>query len=607
MSFRNWAWATSLCLAFAAQPCGAQSPSPVQSPATVEKVFRYAFPVAETGFDPAQLSDLYSRTLSANIFDTLYTYDYLARPMKVRPALAAGMPEVSSDFRTYTVHMRHGILFADDPAFNGKPREVTAYDVVYSIQRQLDPANKSPNLSGLLEEKIVGAAAANKRAEATGRFDYTREIEGLRALDRYTVQFRLEEPRPRFVYLIADPSVMGTVAREVVEKYGAAIMEHPVGTGPFMLQEWRRASQIVLVRNPRYREEYYTAEPPAGDTVSQAIYARLKGKRLPLVDRVVVSIIEEPQPRWLAFLNNEHDFLERLPYAYAPQVLPNNHLNGDLTRRGMQLERVPMSDVTLAYFNMEDPVVGGYSPQQVALRRAINLAYDAAAEVRGPRRGQALIAQGPVVPATTGYDPDLRTENGVYDPARAMALLDLFGYRDRDGDGWRERPDGSPLAIDYYSLSSADYRELDEIFKKNMDAIGIKVVLRIGKWPDHLKNARAGKLQMWALGSAADSPDAAGALERGYSKSWGQQNLARFRNDRYDELFRRQGEMPDGPARDAVTSEMVRILTAYAPYRWRTHRIALDISQPWVVGYRRPAFALDWWRYVDIDTSKLPH
>jgi ABC-type transport system substrate-binding protein len=606
MSFRNWAWATSLCLALAAHPCGAQSPSSPRTP-VVEKVFRYAFLIAETGFDPAQLSDLYSRTLTANLFDTLYSYDYLARPVKVRPALADGMPEVSPDFRTYTVHMRHGILFADDPAFNGKPREVTAYDVVYSIERLFDPANKSPGLSGLLEERIVGAAEANKRAEATGKFDYARGIEGLRALDRYTVQFRLEEPRPRFIYNIADPSVMGTVAREVVEKYGPAIMEHPVGTGPFMLQEWRRASQIVLVRNPNYREEVYTAEPPADDPVSQAIYARLKGKRLPLVDKVVISIIEEPQPRWLAFLNKEQDFMERLPYAYAPQVVPNNRLSPNLARQGIQLERTPMSEVTLSYFNMEDPVVGGYTPEKVALRRAINLAYDAAAEIRGPRRGQALIAQGPVVPGTTGYDPKLRTENGVYDPARAIALLDLFGYKDRDGDGWRERPDGSLLTIDYATTGSADNRELDEIFKKNMDAIGVKVVLRIGKWPDHLKNARAGKLQMWALGSAADSPDSAGSLERGYGASWGQQNLAFFRNARYDELFRRQGVMADGPERDAVINEAVRILTAYAPYRWRTHRIALDLSQPWLVGYRRSPFALDWWRYVDIDTSKLPH
>jgi ABC-type transport system substrate-binding protein len=605
MNTRTWALATSLCLALgAAHPATAPA---ANEPAKTEKVFRYAFPIAETGFDPAQLSDLYSRIVTANIFDSLYSYDYLARPTKIIPMLADGMPQVSADFRTYTVKLRRGILFADDPAFGGKPREVTAQDVVYTYKRIYDPAIKSPVLSSLQEDNILGLEALNTKAQASGKFDYDSDVEGLRALDRYTVQFKLAKPKPRFFYDLADAGIFGIVAREVVEKYGAAISEHPVGTGPFMLSEWRRSSRMVLVRNPNYREEHYEAQPPADDPQSQAIYAKLKGRRLPMVDKVEVSIIEEPQPRWLAFLNNEHDFVERLPYAYANQVLPNNKLAPNLAKRGMQLERVPMPDVTFAYFNMIDPVVGGYTPAHVALRRAMGLAYDGSEEVRLPRRGQAIVAQGPIMPLTGSYDPNFRSEMGTFDRARATALLDMFGYKDVDGDGWREQPDGSPLSIDYYTLSSADYRELDEIFKKDMDAIGIKVVLRIGKWPDHLKAARAGKLQMWALGLSASTPDSGPSLAYAYGKSWGQDNLSRFKNDRFDQLYEQQSEMPDGPARDAVIREAVKIMIAYAPYKYRTHRIGIDLTQPWVIGYRRHPFARDFWRYIDIDTTRLPH
>ncbi len=323
-----------------------------------------------------------------------------------------------------------------------------------------------------------------------------------------------------------------------------------------------------------------------------------------MVDKVEVSIIEEPQPRWLAFLNNEQEFVERLPYAYAPEVVPHNKLAPKLEKRGMQLERVPLSDVTFMYWNMTDPVVGGYTPERVALRRAMAIAYDAKAEVRGPRRGQAVVAQGPIMPRTGSYDPNFRTEMGTFDRARAIALLDMYGYTDRDGDGWRERPDGSPLVIDYYTLSSADYRELDEIFKKCMDAIGIKVVLKIGKWPDHLKGARAGKLQMWALGLSASTPDSGPSFAYGYSKSWGEDDIAFFKNAKYDELYEKQSVMPDGPERNAVLKELVRILVAYMPYKYRTHRIGLDLTQPWVTGYMRHPFARDFWRYVDIDTSE---
>ena len=555
--------------------------------------------------DPAQLSDLYSRTLTANVFDSLYGYDYLARPVRVRPVLADGMPQVTPDHRSFTVKLRRGIFFADDPAFGGRKREVTAHDVVYTIKRIFDPRNKSPSLSVLDEEKLLGLAELRQRAEATGAFDYDSEVEGLRALDRYTVQFRMAVPRPRFILTLADPGGLGIMAREVVEHYGDRIMEHPVGTGPFMLQEWKRSSRLTFVRNPNYRQEHYDAQPAADDAAAQAIAARLKGQRLPMVDRVVVSIIDEPQPRWLSFLNREHELMERLPQSFANHAIPNNQLAPNLARRGIQMQRVPLSDITMFYFRMDHPVVGGYTPEKVALRRAIALAYNTEEEVRLPRRGQAIVAQGLVMPNTVSFDPDFRSEMGTFDRARAIALLDMFGYIDRDGDGWRDLPDGKPLVLEFDTLGTADYRELDEVVKKNLDAVGIRIVFKIGKWPEQLKAARAGKLMMWQLGQSASSPDSGGALELGYSKSIGQDNLARFSNARYDELYRKQSVMPDGPERDAVIRDAVRILIAYMPYKIRVHRIGTDLTQPWLLGYKRHPNALDFWRYVDIDREQL--
>jgi ABC-type transport system substrate-binding protein len=601
MSLKPWALATSLCLALAAGTTGAQTASPA-----TQKVFRYAFPIAETGFDPEQLSDLYSRVITANIFDALYTYDFLARPVKVRPNLADGMPEVSSDFRTYTVKLRRGIYFSDDPAFGGKRREVTAADIVYTYKRVFDPKLKSPSLSSIEDEGIIGLEELGKQAQRSGKFNYDSEVEGIRALDRYTVQFKLAEARPRFIYNLSDSSNLGTMAREVVEKYGDQIMEHPVGTGPFMLGEWKRSSKISLVRNPNFREEYYEAEPAADDASAQAIYREMKGKRLPMVDRVEVSIIDEPQPRWLAFLNNEHDFMERLPQAFANQAIPNNKLAPNLAKRGVTMEHVPLADVAFMWFLMDDPIVGGYTPDKVALRRAIGLAYNSAEEARLPRRGQAIVAQGPIMPMTLNYDPKFKSENGTFDRARAIALLDMFGYTDKDGDGWRDLPDGKPLVLELGTLSTADYRELDEVVKKNMDAIGLKFIFHPGTFPEQLKAARAGKLMMWQLGLQSASPNGGDALQLGYSQSIGQQNFAAFRNARFDELYRRQNLMPDGPERQAVIQEAVKIMVAYMPYKFRVHRVGTDLMQPWLKGYKRPPSALDFWKYIDIDTTRLP-
>jgi ABC-type transport system substrate-binding protein len=572
------------------------------------KTLRYAYPIAETGFDPAQISDLYSRNITGNIFDALYGYDYLARPVKVRPNVAQGMPVISEDFKTYTVKIKPGIYFADDPAFGGKKRELTAYDFAYSFKRIYDPVTKSQIFSDLEEEKLVGMAELRKAAEMPGaKFDYDKQVEGIRALDRYTIQFKSEETRPRFIYVLADAGILGAVAREVVEKYGDKIMEHPVGTGPFRLDQWTRSSKIVLVKNPNFREEFYEADPATDDVVAQAIYRNFKGKRIPLIDRVEISIIEEEQPRWLSFLGGDQDLLDRLPSAFAYQAIPNNRLAPNLVKKHLQMQRTTNPDVTVSYFNMEDPTVGGYTPDKVALRRAIALAYNAEEEIRLPRRNQAIPAQGPIYPTTYGYDPKFKTEMSEFSRAKAMALLDMFGYVDLDHDGWRDMPDGKPLLLEYATTAAASDRALNEIWKKNMDAVGIKMVFKVGKWPEHLKAARAGQLMIWGLGYSASTPDGAGPLGLAYGPAKGEGNLARFENKEFDDLYRKQQLMPDGPERLAIMQQMVKIMVAYMPYKFSTHRVYTDISQPWLIGYLRHPLAHEFWRYIDIDTSKRPN
>ena len=572
-----------------------------------EKVLRYAFEVAETGFDPAQISDVYSRIATASIFDSLYDYDYLARPVKVRPRVAVGMPVISEDFRTYTVKIKPGIYFADDIAFGGRKRELTAQDFVYSYKRFFDPKTKSPIFSDLEEEKLIGMDALRRDAEKPGAsFDYEKEVEGIRALDRYTLQFKMQETRPRFIYLLADAGAFGAVAREVVEKYGDKIMEHPVGTGPFKLDQWMRSSKMTFVKNANYREEFYEAEPAADDARSQAIYQQMKGKRLPMVDRVEISVIEEVQPRWLSFLGNEHDFLFLLPEAFSYQAIPNNQLAPNLVKKRISMERVAIPDVTLTYMNMEHPMLGGYTPGKVALRRAVALAYHTEEEIRLPRRNQAIPAQGPIQPGTYGFDATFKTEMSEFSPARAAALLDMYGYVDRNGDGWRDMPDGKPLVLEYATQPDAASRERSEIWKKSMNAARIKIEFKTAKWPENLKAARVGKLMMWGLGYIASTPDGAGALGLAYGPGKGEGNLARFENPEFDKLYRQQQLLPDGPERLAIMQQLVKIMVAYMPYKFATHRLRTDMMQPWLLGYRRHPIARDFWKYVDIDTHQLP-
>lgn len=568
------------------------------------KVLRYALNSAEAGFDPAQVSDIYSRTITEHIFEGLYAYDYLARPYKVKPCVAEGMPEVNADFTVWTIRLQRGIFFADDPAFQGRRRELVAEDFVYAFKRFFDPRLKSPKVGVLAELGWVGLQRFKQVAARTpGTFEVDTPLLGLRALDRHTLQMRFDQPRPRLLFTLAQGDLFGAVAREVAEHYGGEIMAHPVGTGSFRLTQWRRSSRIVLERNPGYREVYYDAEPAADDAAGHALLARFKGRRLPMVDRVEVAIIEEAQPRWLSFLNEEFDLCFYVPPELVEAAAPVGQLAPHLARRGMGLHRALGSDRILHYYNMEDPVLGGYSAEKVALRRALSLATNVPAEIRLARRGQAIQAQSLVAPHTWGYDAQLKTENSDFDLARARALLDLFGYVDRDGDGWRERPDGSPLVLNLASSPETIYRTMDEIWKKGMDALGIRVEIRRGKWGEQLKSARAGQLQIWMLGYTSSSPDPQqDGLDLLYGPASGGQNLARFQLARYDEIYRQMQSLPDGPQRLALLREAQRLALAYQPHKVTVHRIVTDVTQPWLRGFRRPVFGFRFWQYVDIDS-----
>jgi ABC-type transport system substrate-binding protein len=568
------------------------------------KTLRYAFPIAESGFDPAQISDLYSRTVAAAMFDAPLEFEFMASPARMRPNAAAAMPEVTDDFRSFTFQIKPGIFFADDPAFKGAKRELTAGDFVYALKRHFDPRWKSANLYLLENAKILGLSELRKELIAAKKpFDYDRDVEGLKALDRYTFRIRLAEANPRFLYNFTDGSFTGAMAREVVEAYGDKVGEHPVGTGPFRLAEWKRSSRMVLERNPNYREVFYDEHPPQNNARLVEAAAKFKGRRMPLVDRVEISVVEEAQPRWLSFLNGEHDVLENVPAEFSNLAIPNNQLAPNLSKRGMGMVRYPRADVAVSYFAMEDPVVGGYEPHKVALRRAIALAVDLDREIRLVRRNQAIPGQSPIGPETFGYDPAFKSEMSEYNLPRAKALLDLHGYVDKNGDGWREQPDGKALVLEYATQPDQVSRQLIELWKKNMDALGVRIEFKTAKWPENLKSSRAGKLMMWGVGWSAGAPDGDTFLALGYGPNKGGANHARFNLPEFNRVYQAQRMLADSPERLALMDEAKRLMVAYMPYKIHAHRIFTDLNQPWVQGYHRNIFVREFFKYVDLDAQ----
>ena len=581
-------------------PAAAQPALPAAT-ASAAKVLKVSFAGAENGFDPAQVSDVVSSALVSSLFDSLLTYDYLARPARLKPNTAVALPEISDNYTRFVFRIRPGIFFSDDPAFKGQPRELVAADYAYSIKRYYDPITRSPTLFHFENAGLIGLTELRKQALAGKKpFDYDTEVAGVRALDRFTLELRTSRAAPRLPFVLATPAVSGALAREVVEAYPGQTMQRPVGTGPFKLASWKRSSRIVFERNPAHQHSVFDDVPNAEDAVGQAIALQMRGRKLPMLDRVEVNIIEEAQPRWLAFLNEELDMMG-VPGEFITLAAPNGLLAPHLAKRGIGMSRTVMPASTYTYFAMEHPVVGGYTPERVALRRAVSLAYQTEREIALIWRGQQVPAQTVLPPMVSSYDPMLKTEMSDHDVPRAKALLDLFGYVDKNGDGWRDQPNGQPLVLELTSETAQISRQLQGLWKKAMDGINVRIDFKVGSWQENIKASRAGRLMMWSTGWSGALPDGGYFLDVLYAGNKGQSNHARFDLPAFNQLYEQQRSLPDGPERDALTQQALRLSLAYMPIKVRGHNIETWLTHSKVRGFVRHPFMRDYWRYVDVD------
>jgi ABC-type transport system substrate-binding protein len=550
-----------------------------------------------TSLDPQQGTDLRSTRVASHIFEALYEFDYFATPARIVPNTAEALPQISADGLTWTIRLKKGIRFTDDPAFKGVPRELVAQDYVYSITRRLDP-NLRGGGDAALTDLFAGARPVVDAARKPGaRLDYDAPIAGLRAIDRHTLQLKLTHVDYTLLEQLALLNTMA-VAREAIEAAGADVMRKPVGTGPYRLAEFRTGSRVVLEANPHYRALSF---PASANPAHQALVASMQGRRLPALDRIEISIIEETTPEFLAFDQNDLDILG-VGGDTAARVLDGDRLKPAYAQRGIAMQQFRAPYLTFTYFNMDDPVVGGYTPQQIALRRAVDMGFNTDELIKVLFRGLALPANQLLPPQVSGHDPGLPYKS-PYDPQAARALLDRFGFKDRDGDGYRETPDGKPLTLVRGTLPESWYREADTLWKKNMDAIGLRMEVEQKKFAELLNLSLAGKLPMFNLGYRSLDPTGFEILQTLWSKAPPDTNRAHFRNADYDAAYEKFLRTPDGPQRVALARKMSEIAATYVPMTLHTFAIGVVLVQPWVEGYWPTAFGLQW-KYLDVNPAR---
>jgi ABC-type transport system substrate-binding protein len=357
---------------------------------------------------------------------------------------------------------------------------------------------------------------------------------------------------------------------------------------------------MILQANPGYRGSTWSFEP-GDDPADKAIAARMRGKKMPQVGTIDISVMEEAQSSWLAFQRGELDLLN-LPYTFAPVALPGGKLAPDLAKKGVYLSRILLPSINYTAFNMQDPVVGGFGNDKLALRRAIAMAYDVEGEVRIIRKGQAAPLQMVIPPGVAGYATRYRSGTR-HDIDEANALLDRFGYR-KGSDGFRTLPDGKPLTITYASQTTATAREFDELWKKAFDSIGIRMNGEKGKFSDQIRAAIACKHQMWSYGWIADYPDGDNFMQLLYGGNVGQSNVACYKSPTFDALYEKSRLLPDSPDRDTLYEQMMRQIETDMPWRLGTATYQNTLVQPNVVGYKAHPVLLADWIHVDVEPKK---
>lgn len=592
----------AVCLPLGLSACGS-NPYPGEPDGTL-----HVFLVdAIKGLDPAFAEDEISGICALHLYDQLYEYHYLKRPFELVPALAADMPEVSEDRRTYTIRLKPGIRYSDDPCFpDGKGREVRAGDFVFAVKRLMDARTTSPG-SWIFEGKIEGldefAEASAKVEKNPSRSRYTveegyPEVEGLKALDDHTLQIRLTQPDAQLPWVLA-MAYASVYPPEAVAAYGRQFYRNPVGTGPYVVESLDLAQKLVLRRNPNYREVLYPSEGAPGDAGTDIL--KDAGKRLPLNERVVATVFRESPPQWLYFLRG---YLDRtgIPkdnFDGAVDAL-TGELRPALARENVRLLRDDKQEVIYDCFNMEDAVVGTPAGARgKAIRCAISLASNDQWAIEHLYNGRATRVDGPIIREFQEFDPEFTNpwkaqpgETRAQVLARARKVLADAGY-----------PGGEGIPVlEQDVLDNDTSRQFYQAFERDMREVGIRVRPYQTTWPEHLRRVREKKAQIWGLAWGADYPAAQNFLQLFYGPNISPgPNGSNYSNPQFDRLYEQAALMDPGPERTQLYREMQKIVVDDCVWGFRYRRINFNLLRPWLHNYRYNDLSQKYFQYCRVD------
>jgi ABC-type transport system substrate-binding protein len=544
------------------------------------------------GLDPARSGDVASSSVIGRIYEGLLEYSYLDRPYRVQPMLAAALPDVSEDGLTYTFRIRAGIYFQDDPCFpGGKGRELTAGDFIYSIQRIADLKNSSSGYWAF-NGRVVGLDEFRAASAGKSPTDYDAPVEGLRAPDRHTFQIRLKEPYPQLLWVLAMHYAFA-VPREAVEFYGENFVNHPVGTGPYILEKWKRNYRIEFIRNPKWAEtgriELYpstgTKEARAAGLLDDA------GKPIPFIDRIVQYVVDDPATTWMMFLAGQFSFSGISRDNWDAVITPGSDLVHELQEQKIDLLSSPTLTLSYIGFNMDDPLVG----TNKKLRQALSCAFNPELLVQY-YNGRVTPVYGPLPDPLAGFKPEATAYS--FNLEKARQLLAEAGY-----PGGIDPVTGRRLEITLeLGGATPDVRQVVDLMAGMFDKAGIVLNAEYNNGPAFFEKLDRRQAQLFQLGWVADYPDAENFLQLfcGANASPGP-NHSNYVNPEFDKLYEQMRTLLPGPEKDRLCEQMADLVIEDCPWIFMYQPMDFAVVHHWLKNYSLHDFPYTMVKYRRVD------
>ncbi|MDF1808619.1 MAG: ABC transporter substrate-binding protein [Phycisphaerales bacterium] len=543
--------------------------------------------------DPIEGSTTYDNMACVQFYETLLTNKY-TNPMEMEPLLLSEMPTTSDEGTTWHFKLKSGVYFQDNECFpNGKGRLITPDDVFYSLKRLADDQYQLENW-WLLDGAILGFNEYKDTQNAADKFDYSAQVEGFRKINDLEFEIVLTKPVYRFLYIL---SMFQTsiVAQEAVDFYGEDFARNPVGTGPFVLDSWVPKQSLTANRNPNYHPVFYPDRSEWSKADKRNRLHRAGGEQVPFVDRIEFTMFVEDQPMWLEFSKGKLGY-SQVPEEYYTEAfdLASKELNEDLLRKGIRPHSNLLLDFTFRGFNMEDDLLGGYTPEKIALRRAISYAIDLEEINKTFYNGRRIVYDGPIPPGLDGHPENHRSDSAARGPNLSMANQKLAeaGY-----------PNGEGLPpIRFVTSQNTLNNSVAEMLKRQLAQANIQLDSVFLDFSTLIENINKKKAPMFGFAWASDYPDAENnlALFYGPNESPGS-NHYNYKRPEYDALYEQVLTMSPSDERTAIYEQMRDMVLEDCVYVGGMARERFYLINPWLTNCKPTERYYGWFKFLDVD------